>query len=60
MGGSGERIWRETDVSAELGKNLKLSILLKKLFKKAKRVFEIPEFRQYPIAGGIYKILFSF
>jgi len=46
-------------VSAELGKNLKLNILLKKLFEKAKRFFEIPEFRQYAIADGIYKILFS-
>ena len=46
-------------VSAELGKNLRLNILLKKLFEKAKRFFEIPEFRQYAIADGIYKILFS-
>jgi hypothetical protein len=46
-------------VSAELGKNLKLNILLKKLFEKAKRFFEIPDFRQYAIADGIYKILFS-
>jgi len=46
-------------VSAELGKNLKLNILLKNLFEKAKRFFEIPDFRQYAIADGIYKILFS-
>jgi len=46
-------------VSAELGKKLKLNILLKKIFEKAKRFFEIPEFRQYAIADGIYKILFS-
>jgi len=46
-------------VSAELGKNLKLNILLKKLFEKAKRFFEIPDFRQYAIADGIYRILFS-
>jgi len=46
-------------VSAELGKKLKLNILLKKLFEKAKRFFEIPEFRQYAIADGIYKILFG-
>jgi len=46
-------------VSVELGKNLKLNILLKKLFEKAKRFFEIPDFRQYAIADGIYKILFS-
>jgi len=46
-------------VSAELGKNLKLNILLKKLYEKAKRFFEIPEFKQYAIADGIYKILFA-
>jgi hypothetical protein len=46
-------------VSAELGKKLKFNILLKKVFEKAKRFFEIPDFRQYAIADGIYKILFS-
>ena len=46
-------------VSAELGKKVKLNILLKKIFEKAKRFFEIPEFKQYAIADGIYKILFS-
>ena len=46
-------------VSAELGKKLKLNILLKKIFEKAKRFFEIPKFKQYAIADGIYKILFS-
>ena len=46
-------------VSAELGKKLKLNIVLKKIFEKAKRFFEIPEFKQYAIADGIYKILFS-
>ena len=46
-------------VSVELGKKLKLTILLKKICEKAKRFFEIPDFRQYAIADGIYKILFS-
>ena len=46
-------------VSAELGKKLKLNILLKKVFEKAKRFFEIPEFKQYAIPDGIYKILFA-
>jgi hypothetical protein len=46
-------------VSAELGKNFKLNILLKKLFEKAKKFFEIPDFKQYAIADGIYEILFS-
>jgi len=27
--------------------------------EKAKRFFEIPEFRQYAIADGVYKVLFS-
>jgi hypothetical protein len=45
-------------VSAELGKKLKLNILLKKIYEKAKRFFEIPDFRQYAIADGIYRILF--
>jgi hypothetical protein len=46
-------------VSVELGKKVKLNILLKKIFEKAKRFFEIPEFRQYAIADGIYSILFA-
>jgi hypothetical protein len=46
-------------VGVELGKKVKLDILLKKIFEKAKRFFEIPEFRQYAIADGIYSILFA-
>ena len=46
-------------VSAEPGKKLKLNILPKIIFEKAKRFFETPEFRQYAIADGICKILFS-
>ncbi len=46
-------------VSAELGRKLKLNILLKKVYEKAKRFFEIPDFRQYAIADGIYRILFG-
>ena len=41
-------------VSVELGKKLKLNILDKKIYEKAKRFFEIPDFRQYAIADGIY------
>jgi len=41
------------------GKKLKLSLLLKKTVEKAKRFFEIPDFRQYAIADGINKLLFS-
>ena len=32
---------------------------IERLKKKAKRFFEIPEFRQYAIADAIYRILFS-
>ena len=46
-------------VSVELGKKLKLNILLKKIFEKAKRFFEIPDFKQYAIADGIYRLLFA-
>ena len=46
-------------VSVELGKKLRLNILLKKIFERAKRFFEIPEFKQYAIADGIYKVLFA-
>ena len=46
-------------VSVELGKKLKLNILLKKIFEKAKRFFEIPNFKQYAIADGIYRLFFA-
>lgn len=46
-------------VSVELGRNLKLGILLKKVFEKSKRFFEIPKFKQYAISDGIYKLLFN-
>lgn len=46
-------------VSVELGKKLKLNILLKKVLERAKRFFEIPDFRQYSIADGIHRILFA-
>ena len=45
-------------ISVELGKKLKLNLLLKKLYEKAKRFFEIPDFRHYAIADGIYRVLF--
>jgi hypothetical protein len=44
-------------VSVELGKKVKLNILLKKIYEKAKRFFAIPDFRQYAIADGIYNLL---
>lgn len=47
-------------VSVELGKKLKLNILLKKVLEKSKRFFEIPDFKQYAIADGIHRILFAY
>jgi len=47
-------------VSVELGRKLKLNILLKKVYEKARRFFEIPDFKQYAIADGIYRILFGY
>ena len=46
-------------VSIELGKKLKLNILLQKIFAKAKRFFKIPAFKHYAIADGIYAFLFA-
>jgi len=46
-------------VSVELAKKLKLNILLKNIYEKAKRFFEIPGFRQYGIAEGIHSIPFA-
>ena len=46
-------------ISVELGKRLKLNLLLKKIYEKAKRFFEVPDFRHYAIADGIYRILFA-
>jgi len=46
-------------VSVELGRKLKLNLLLKKIYERAKRFFEIPDFKQYAIADGIYRILFG-
>jgi hypothetical protein len=46
-------------IIVEFGKKLKLNILLKRIYEKAKRFFEIADFRQYAIADGIYRILFA-
>lgn len=46
-------------LSVYLGKGLRMSILLTKILKKAKRFFEIPTFKQYAIADGISRILFN-
>ena len=46
-------------LSVELGRNLKLSILLKKIYEKAKRFFQIPRFKQYAINERIHRLLFG-
>ena len=46
-------------LSIYLGKGVRMSILLTKILKKAKRFFEIPTFKQYAIADGISHILFN-
>jgi len=46
-------------VSIELGRKLRLSILFKKIYAKAKRFFQMPSFKHYAIADGIYSLLFA-
>ncbi len=46
-------------ISVVLGQRLKTNILLLKLCQKALRFFEIPSFKQYAIADGIYRVLFG-
>lgn len=46
-------------LSVYLGRSLKINILLKKILEKAKRFFQIPVFKHYAIADGIYRILFG-
>ena len=46
-------------LSVYLGRSLKINILLKKIMEKAKRFFQIPVFKHYAIADGIYRILFG-
>ena len=46
-------------LSVYLGRKIKLNILLKKIYEKAKRFFQIPPFKQYALADGIYRILFN-
>jgi len=40
-----------------LGERFQVSILVKKILEKAKRFFQIPEFKFYALADGIYWIL---
>jgi len=46
-------------LSVYLGKRLRMNILLKKILEKAKRFFQVPVFRQYALADGIYRLLFN-
>jgi hypothetical protein len=46
-------------ISAVLGQKIKLNILLLKICQKAVRFFEIPSFKQYAIADGIYRVLYG-
>lgn len=46
-------------LSVYLGRSLKINILLKKVLEKAKRFFQLPVFKHYAIADGIYRILFG-
>jgi len=46
-------------LSVYLGQKLKLNILLKRIYEKAKRFFQIPVFKQYALADGIHRILFN-
>lgn len=46
-------------LSVYIGRKLKLDVLLKKIYEKAKRFFEIPSFNQYALADGIHRILFG-
>ena len=47
-------------VSVELGRKLKLKFLLKRIYEKAQRFYEVPVFKAYAIADGIHKLLFAY
>lgn len=46
-------------LSVYLGRRLKMKILLSKILEKAKRFFQIPVFKHYAIADGIFRLLFN-
>jgi hypothetical protein len=41
-----------------LGQNVKLKLLVEKIFLVSKRFFGVPSFFNYAIADGIYNLLF--
>jgi len=45
-------------LAAVLGTRFELSILLRKVLTKVRRFFEVPEFKFYALADGLFRILF--
>lgn len=46
-------------LSVYLGRALKMKILLHKIIQRAKRFFQIPSFKHYAVADGIFRLLFN-
>jgi len=46
-------------LSVYLGRRLKMKILLNKILERAKRFFQIPVFKHYAVADGIFRLLFN-
>ena len=46
-------------LSVYLCRGIRVSILLEKILEKAKRFFEVPVFKHYAVADGIYRLLFN-
>ena len=46
-------------VSIYLGRRMRLRILLDKIIERAKRFFQVPAFKHYAVADGIYRLLFN-
>ena len=46
-------------LSVYLARRLRMNILLHKIIEKAKRFFEIPSFKHYAVADGIFRLLFN-
>ena len=44
-------------LAIQLGERFQVSILLRRILERAKRFFQIPEFKFYAMADGIYWIL---
>lgn len=46
-------------VSVYLGRRVRLRILLYRIIERAKRFFQVPVFKHYAVADGIYRLLFN-